>query len=697
MKQHKNNNIFIKTTACFCAVLILVLSFNITPTRASVLSDAVLDSGNAAERQFWEKVKIIKSVFPSQIDDVALAATVLYNGSSSGILSSQYDKNFDKDKYEESINKIKESSAEFKGNPNGEYSNKKGNNMDILIAATILMLDSSGWTGTYSDEKYEKSLAGEHLVGNMSQESDTEQEKVEQDPVAQAIASGFNTVFCTAGSVIDTVTPVMDLLSYDANSTEGILETRAKRYYNMDNICKNGFIGGTVENVRLMEDKEQQNATKRSIAREIIKLAELYRKIFSKDPNCVATTSGNFASWKQSDAEWGNVALGNSNVSNIGCLITSIAIQMARSGTKITNLPKEYNTFNPGALATTVTKNGGFDGMGNFQWNGFQDLASNWKIGDSVSVNTSDNATLANKLSAELALAAEGKYQKYIVLQIHHDKSSQHWVAVDSVLGNNVTIFDPGANGNTLDDNYSGWVVDTYRVMYATDVAAGGNNTNSSYTEDLCGGVADLEAFLSFVAYVEGVSKCNYKGKGDGTGYSAENLGDGAGMTTAFGITQNYSGKFATQVGYSGFNSDISSGCTDKTYIDLMYPLIMQSYIDFVKNDMEGTNLKEYQIYTLASVAYNTGTAGSYEDIANKIKSNGVDSYEVFDCMKSHGCGWTANFDDGLVRRRMAEYEVLKTGNFNAAKPTETYSYFSGLNTTGKWQDYMNTHWPTSR
>ena len=95
MKQHKNNNIFIKTTACFCAVLILVLSFNITPTRASVLSDAVLDSGNAAERQFWEKVKIIKSVFPSQIDDVALAATVLYNGSSSGILSSQYVKNFD--------------------------------------------------------------------------------------------------------------------------------------------------------------------------------------------------------------------------------------------------------------------------------------------------------------------------------------------------------------------------------------------------------------------------------------------------------------------------------------------------------------------------------------------------------------------------------------------------------------------------
>ncbi|MCI9585365.1 MAG: hypothetical protein HFH45_01865 [Bacilli bacterium] len=677
MKQHKNNNIFIKTIACFCAVLILCLSFNTTPTKASVLSNAVLDSGSAAERQFWEKVKIIKSVFPNAVDDVALAATVLYNGSSSGILSSQYDKDFDKNEYQNSINSLKDSSDK-------QSSKAEGDNTDILIAATIVMIDSSGGPfGTYSDENYEKALAGTKLVGNLSDDM---------------FNSGFNAVFCGAGALFDTATtPFQFIGDILTNKADTMIENKARRYYNMANICTNGFIGGTVENVRLMEDKEKQQATKNSIARGIIQLAELYRKIFSGEPNCVVTTSGNFSGWKQTDAEWGSVALGNSTVSEVGCLITSIAIQMARSGTKITNLPKEYSTFNPGALATIVNKNGGFDTRGNFQWNGFQDLASNWKIGDSVSVNTSDNATLANKLSAELALAAEGKYQKYIVLQIHHDKSSQHWVAVDSVLGNKVTIFDPGASGNTLDDNYSGWVVDTYRVMYATDVAAGGNNTNSSYTEDLCGGVADLEAFLSFVAYVEGVSKCNYKGKGDGTGYSAENLGDGAGMTTAFGITQNYSGKFATQVGYSGFNSDISSGCTDKTYIDLMYPLIMQSYIDFVKNDMEGTNLKEYQIYTLASVAYNTGTAGSYEDIANKIKSNGVDSYEVFDCMKSHGCGWTANFDDGLVRRRMAEYEVLKTGNFNAAKPTETYSYFSGLNTTGKWQDYMNTHWPTSR
>ena len=29
------------------------------------------------------------------------------------------------------------------------------------------MLDSSGWVGTYSDEKYKEALAGEGLVGNL--------------------------------------------------------------------------------------------------------------------------------------------------------------------------------------------------------------------------------------------------------------------------------------------------------------------------------------------------------------------------------------------------------------------------------------------------------------------------------------------------------------------------------------------------
>ena len=154
---------------------------------------------------------------------------------------------------------------------------------------------------------------------------------------------------------------------------------------------------------------------------------------------------------------------------------------MARSGTQIVNLPGNYSSFNPGALVTTLNNNGGFVDGGAFTWSGYTSIAPNWRIGDSVNVGTGDNATLAEMLSNELSTPVDGQFQKFIVLQIHHNGSSQHWVAVDSVNGNEVKILDPGGpSGNTLDENYSGWVVETYRVMYATDVEFGKIGTSTS-------------------------------------------------------------------------------------------------------------------------------------------------------------------------------------------------------------------------
>ncbi|MCI9064008.1 MAG: hypothetical protein HFJ17_05350 [Clostridia bacterium] len=471
MKQHKNNSIFIKTIACFCAVLILGLYMNITPTKASVLSDAVLDSGNAAERQFWEKVKIIKSVFPSQIDDVALAATVLYNGSSSGILSEQYDKDFDSNKFKERIEGINQAKDNIEENPDQDYERAEGQQVDILIAATIVMLDSSGWIGTYSDENYEKALAGDGLVGNMSDEGDI-------------FADVFDSVFCKVGELVDPIAnSIFDTILGTNDKGYGTNRT-AMRYYNMQNICDNGFIGGTVENVRLMEDKEKQQATKRSIAKGIIKLAETYRKIFGEQQDCIVNpgSNGDYTSWKQYSDEWKDIKMGDGTIKRYGCLVTSLAIQIARSGTAITNLPAKYSTFNPGAFVTSLKENGGIDSTANFQGRGWEKIASNVKIKEENSFGTvNTNSGLAKLLSNELSTGAEeGKYQKYIVIKISAVGHPQHWIAIDSVTNNSVTLMDPGAEGVTLDDNYVGWEVSAYKVLYATDVPFGQGGTSTS-------------------------------------------------------------------------------------------------------------------------------------------------------------------------------------------------------------------------
>ena len=361
--------------------------------------------------------------------------------------------------------------------------------IDLLTAAAIVMIDSSNWIGNYSDENYKKALAGSGLVGNMA-----------NNAITKFMGAVFNGVFCTAGFFADVATGggAVDLATSNFNPTASFTDAvefgssalfstpaqRMSRYYTMARICRDGFIGGTYTSVQDIEDDKIYQGKKDKIAEEIIGLAEKFREMGSSSgDDCIVnpSSSGAFATWKQYDEEWGSLPVGSGGtMSSIGCLVTSVAIQLARSGTAISNLPNGYSSFNPGAFITTLNSNGGIVGGGAFSWTGWDSIASNWKAGDSVSTSISDTATLAKTLSQELSTGAEGQYQKFIVLQIHHNGSSQHWVAVDSVNGDQVTIFDPGAEGTTLDDNYSGWVVDSYRILYATDVMQGQTGSSSS-------------------------------------------------------------------------------------------------------------------------------------------------------------------------------------------------------------------------
>ena len=188
------------------------------------------------------------------------------------------------------------------------------------------------------------------------------------------------------------------------------------------------------------------------------------------------------------DPKWKDISLGgSSSVGRAGCLVTSISMQIARSGTKIGSLPSGYSEFNPGAFVISSNEHDGFAGGGNYAWTGFQTIAPNWGVGDFVSLGVSSNDKLAEAVSRELSSGfGTEQYQKFLVLQIHHATSSQHWVAVNGVENGVVTIFDPARNGTTLDANYENWVVDGYRVMYAKDVPNGqvGSTNNNECSGD---------------------------------------------------------------------------------------------------------------------------------------------------------------------------------------------------------------------
>ncbi len=707
----KCQSFFKKIAACFFVAIICFFSFASNQAKASMLGEAVLDSPNAAEKQFWDKIKIIKSVFSNQIDDVALAATILYRGTSSSLLSAQYDKNFDKNDYRQQMQTIKQATNDISTSMNTKKEDEiisftrsdddqNSDRIDILIAATLVMLDSSGWVGTYSDENYEKALAGDRLVWNMVDDNDV---------IGNLIGEGLNAVFCGVGAVANaTIIPIEfgpDILRGRADVAVG---KYAKRFYTMSNICQHGFIGGTMESVRSIKDDNARKLKKQEIAHEIIHIAETYRILFGLEDDCIVDPSTlNGGVWKQYDTTWGNIPVGSSNMTSIGCLITSVSMLIARSGTKITNLPSGYTEFNPGAFVTSIKAHGGVTSGGAFTWTGFSDIAPNWRAADSpVSVGTSDIKTLAKKLSDELSTPAEGKYQKFIVLQIHHNSSAQHWVAVDSVTDSEVYILDPGGSGggNTLDQNYTGWVVDTYRVMYATDVPFGQTGTSSTGGSSASGSnycsSGTFQDLIEFLGELEGVTYCNYRGRGENTGYSVSTLpNDPGGATTAFGLTK-WDDDLAKQVGYNDYVQDLYSGCTDKEKIDKLLPVTWEEMKRIAQERAQpyGLSFNGYELDVMASIAYGGPYSSSLSNIYERIQKYGKDSYEVFKCFISLGCSFSNGaYVYGLAVRRMAEYELFRTGNYKATRPFNQYNEQMAISNKAELEAYIKKYWPTNR
>lgn len=166
--------------------------------------------------------------------------------------------------------------------------------------------------------------------------------------------------------------------------------------------------------------------------------------------------AGEFVFWRQKNAPWSNIQIGNSgkNIGNIGCLATSISILIEKSGVNNTIIP-----FNPGTFVEALNKNGGFDEKGNLQYAAINKVIPNFEFVGRIDLK---GKTQNEKFSKIKEYQDKGYY---ISVEVK-DKTGQHWVAVLNV-DNTITMVDPASDGTSLWSTYN-WENTSQFVYFKT-------------------------------------------------------------------------------------------------------------------------------------------------------------------------------------------------------------------------------------
>lgn len=155
--------------------------------------------------------------------------------------------------------------------------------------------------------------------------------------------------------------------------------------------------------------------------------------------------TGPYASWKQGDPAWGNIIIGTSGqtIRQIGCLATSVAILIAKSGVATT----VDGDFNPGSFVEKLNATGGFSG-GNFVWSAASNAAPEFQHQSSVGLS---GMSREQKLSTIKSFVDSGYY---VVVEVK-GSTGQHWVAIDSIQGDTVRMMDPASDSTDMWAEYT--------------------------------------------------------------------------------------------------------------------------------------------------------------------------------------------------------------------------------------------------
>lgn len=168
-----------------------------------------------------------------------------------------------------------------------------------------------------------------------------------------------------------------------------------------------------------------------------------YSKISTITSNCTSSVNSEAESWKQYDERWGGKYIGSKTIKEVGCMITSASIQIARSGTQI-----NVSDFNPGVFMETIKAKGAFN---NNSWDNMSDstwssIAPNFKLGGQVSFS-------GNKEEKINQMKEYTTGNNYLIVRLYHP--GQHWVAITGVEGDKVMMADPGSEATEFTSKYS--------------------------------------------------------------------------------------------------------------------------------------------------------------------------------------------------------------------------------------------------
>lgn len=175
--------------------------------------------------------------------------------------------------------------------------------------------------------------------------------------------------------------------------------------------------------------------------------SEKYLSLWSSVIYGVYGSSGEIAEWKQKGKEWSSIKIGNTNstIGDIGCLVTSIAILIEKSGVPTKNI----YPFNPGTFVTALNNNYGFDSRGNLQYAAISKVIPNFKYQGRIDLRDKSKSERLN----EIRRYFEAGY--YLAVEVKGaTENSQHWVAVDNVTNNIVIMLDPGSNATDMWSEY---------------------------------------------------------------------------------------------------------------------------------------------------------------------------------------------------------------------------------------------------
>lgn len=156
--------------------------------------------------------------------------------------------------------------------------------------------------------------------------------------------------------------------------------------------------------------------------------------------------SGEYVNWRQTDPNWSNIKIGNTNstIGKIGCLVTSIAILIEKSGVNTTISP-----FNPGTFVEALNNNNGFDSGGNLQYAAVKKAVPGFSYVGNVNLR-------GKTRSEKLALITQYFNQGYFITAEVKGATpgNQHWVAVTGVDSINVMIVDPASSQTIMWNAY---------------------------------------------------------------------------------------------------------------------------------------------------------------------------------------------------------------------------------------------------